>query len=119
MPSRERLSHFKRQAKEGAKEAASRVARPKKFEQFSQGIERIEQVVALCFLGPVIVINLVGIQVMNNLMADVLLTGSGAASFNDIFAFLVTFATLGMVIMSGWAWFQFVRTAGFGMFRLQ
>jgi len=96
---------------------AARVARPKRLEAVSLGATRTGQFMAAMFLGPLIVVSLALIVVFNNLMSDVFVGNDPVdTQHSGMVAFVMTAITLGAFIAAAWAWFQWVRTAGFGFF---
>lgn len=115
-----RLRTLRREVREGIPRLASRVASPKRLEAVTAGATRTSQVMALLFLPVVIVVSFALLQAFNNLMGDVF-TGGGWTSTDPqtgLFAWLITFITLGALVVVAWAWFQFVKTGGFGMFKV-
>lgn len=104
-----------RLSKESAKSVGESIKRPKKLQAAADGATRTGQIIALFMLGPVIVVNLTIIEVVHLLMADVIL-GADLGDQLPILSFLITFITLGLLVVCAWGWFQFVRTAGFGGF---
>lgn len=92
------------------------VVKPKVLEPVAEGATRAGQVTAGLFLPFIIVVSFTILKVMNNLMANVLGGGLVSGDQLTITSFLVTFLTLGLLIIAAWGWFQWVRTAGFGAF---
>lgn len=111
-------AELKRQGIEAANEAVDRAITPRRLERHIDGATRTGQVVAFFFLGPIIVASLPIIVVLNQLMTDLLGVRTLTGGQDPIFAWLVTAITGGALIVAAWAWFQFVRTAGFGAFSL-
>lgn len=105
-----------REARKAAAETSRKAVTPKFLEGKVEGSTRAGQVIAAVFLPFVIVVSLVIVTVINNLMANVLGSGTITGEQFTISAFLVTALTLGALIMVAWGWFQFVRTSGFGAF---
>jgi len=114
------LKQFTQEAVAEAKAAAAKVraqvVTPKRFEKAADGATRSGQAIALLLVGPMVVVSLTIIKVINGIMGDVLGAGTIAAGQVDAITFLVTFLTLGLLVICAWGWFQFVRTAGFGAF---
>lgn len=102
--------------REGTIKATQSIIRPKRLERVSDGATRTGQIVALCLLGPLIMVSLALIVVLNQLMADVFGDSPVDSSQSDIVAFMITGITLGALMMAAWTWFQWVRTGGFGLF---
>lgn len=99
--------------KESARKA---IVDPDWLEKFSARVTRTEQVTALFFVGPIVVISLTIIVALNELMQETFLANSTVEIVR--MQWFVTFFTGGLFIMSAWGWFQFVRTGGFGFFDL-
>lgn len=104
-----------KESKDFGGKALNQVARPSKLEKAADGATRTGQVIAFLLLGPVIMVSLILIRVVNNLMADVLL-GQSLGDQLPILSWLVSFLTLALLMIVAWGWFQFVRTAAFGAF---
>lgn len=113
------LPELNRKAREKVSEGLQQVYKPKAFEKWTDGPEdRMMQVLSLFLIGPVIVVSLVCIVVINEVMAEIF----GLSSFESLtqqglMGWFVTGITAGMFILAAWSWFQFVRTYGFGIFR--
>lgn len=105
------------QVRRDAKAAAEKVAKPEKLQGLADGATRTGQVMAALLLGPVIVVNLVIITVFGDVMTGVFGGISLDSTQTGIFAFLITAILLGTLVLSAWAWFQWVRTSGFGAFQ--
>ena len=124
MPSARALSRQLRQASveffRGSKKAVAAargsVITPKFLEDHVEGATRAGQVTAALFLPFIIVVSLTIIRVINQIMAGVLGAGLIGGEQFSITAFLVTFITMGTLIIAAWSWFQWVRTSGFGAF---
>lgn len=70
------------------------------------------------FVVPVIVIlSFALVQALNETMTSIFGGYDAVDRQTPIFGFLVTGITLGAFVFSAWLWFQFVRTAGFGVFQ--
>lgn len=95
------------------------ILRPKRLEAKAEGVTRTEQWVSFFFLLMVLPANFAIIVAFNEVASAVF----GASDYGDgdpnmgVIGFLITFLTLGAVVISAWAWFQFVRTSGFGLLR--
>lgn len=93
------------------------IVRPKFLRRFDPDITRVGQVLAFLFMPPVVIVSLALITAINSLMVGIFVDAWDPNAFHTpIFAWLVTAITLGICILFAWSWFQFVRTAGFGMF---
>ena len=105
-------------AKEKRREYAQRVIRPKVFEKFVDDgpPDRVLQILALFLVGPVVVVSLVIIQVINNVISDLFGTGSFGDQ-SSLWGWMVTGLTGGLFLLAAWSWFQFVRTYGFGLLK--
>lgn len=116
---RETFQGIKRDVRAAAPQAVQFVKAPKFLEARAEGVERIGQVLALMFLPIFILVNLIVVQVINNLMASAFGAGDWSSSGDavNVIGWLITFVTLLLVMLSGWIWFQFVRTAAFGFFK--
>jgi hypothetical protein len=95
---------------------AQKVARPAVLQRHADGATRVSQILSLLFLGPVIVVSLVLIVVLNNLLSDIFGVSDYGEAQGGIIGWLVTAITAGAFLLASWTWFQFVRTAGFGFF---
>lgn len=95
---------------------AEAVITPEFVEEHVDGVTRTGQVLAFLFLGPVVMVSLELIVVLNQLMTEILGVQPLGAGQDPIFAWLVTALTGGAYILAAWTWFQFVRTGGFGLF---
>lgn len=115
---RQLAADFLNEARKTGAAATQQVAKPKVIEDLADGATRAGQAVAVMFLPFVIVVSFTILLVINNVMANVLGGGLISGEQLTITAFLVTFLTLGLLIIVAWGWFQFVRTAGFGAFKL-
>lgn len=113
----ESLRGLKRRIREEGPEVADRVLRPKYLKKYADGSTRASQILALFFLGPLIVVSLALIVALNQTMAGVFGSAWNSADpFSGPTAWLITAITLGALIMAAYTWFQFVRTSGFGFF---
>lgn len=113
---RQRFSEALADAKESSAFALEQIITPTKLQKAADGATRTGQVIAAVVLGPVIMVSLVIIRVINDLMTSVLGAGDFGAADTSAAAFIITFLTLGILIIFVWGWFQFVRTAAFGGF---
>lgn len=113
---RQLVQEFAREAKKAAKATTRRAITPKFLESKVEGSTRAGQVTATLFLPFVIVVSFVVVRVINEIMVGVLGAGTITGEQFSITAFLVTFLTLGALVIVAWGWFQFVRTSGFGAF---
>lgn len=123
MPSSQSVKNRARFAADRARvlgsEALERVITPRKLKDKADAATRTGQIVALFLLGPFIVVSLQLIVVLNQLMTDLLGVQPLGGGQDPIFAWLVTAITGGAFLLAAWAWFQYVRTAGFGVFLLE
>lgn len=105
--------------KEKVKEGSERILRPESFKKWTDGPEdRMMQILSLFLIGPVIVVSLVCIVVINETMSELF----GISNYDNnsqagIIGWFVTAVTGGLFLLAAWSWFQFVRTYGFGIFR--
>lgn len=100
-----------------APEVKEFIVRPKFLKRFDPEITRVGQVLAFMFMPAVVIVSLALITALNSLLIGVFVESWDPDGFHTpIFAWLVTAVTLGVCVMFAWSWFQFVRTAGFGMF---
>lgn len=106
----------RRKTREGAPGVLKRLVTPKFLEKKVDGATRVGQVLSLLFLGPVIVVSLVFITVINSILSDVFGTSDYGEAQTGIVGWLITGITAGAFLMAAYSWFQFVRTAGFGWF---
>lgn len=93
-----------------------RVATPKLVAKHVDGATRVGQVLSLIFLGPVIVVSLALIVAINGVMSGIFGVSDYGESQTGIVGWLITGITGGAFLLAAYAWFQFVRTAGFGWF---
>lgn len=112
------LVDFLRGAKEKTTDVGKRILRPRVFEKWTDGPEdRLMQVLSLLLVPMVIVVSLVVIVAINETLAGLF----GVSEYNEtqegIVGWFITGMTAGFFILAAWAWFQFVRTYGFGIFR--
>ena len=113
---REAFQAFGSELKESGRATGRAIIKPAKLQPAADGATRAGQAIALLVLGPIIMVSLTLIQVLNQLMADVLGTGLIEGDQLTITGFIITALTLTVLIIVAWGWFQFVRTAGFGAF---
>lgn len=113
---RDFLAALPTRAREGLPDLASRLWTPKFVRRHADGATRVGQILSALFLGPVIVVSLVLIVVLNTLMSDIFGVSDLGDSQTGIFGWLITAITGGALLLAAWGWFQFVRTAGFGWF---
>lgn len=102
-----------RLVREGAPKVFERIAKPKFLEKKIDGATRSGQILSLIMLGPLIVVSLALIQVLNELMADIF----GANDLGDqtsLIGWLITAITAGLFLLAAYSWFMWVRTSGFG-----
>lgn len=111
-----KLRALAEEARESGVELLDQIKTPERIRGKVDAADRIGQILAFLFLGPVVVVSLRLIVVLNLLMTDLLGVSSLGSAQNDIFAWLVTAITGGAFLMAAYAWFQFVRTAGLGFF---
>jgi len=104
------------EVKDVASKARAQVVTPQRLEKVADGATRSGQMIALLIVGPIVVVSLTIIKVINGIMSEVLGAGTIAAGQVDAITFLVTGLTLGLLVICAWGWFQWVRTAGFGAF---
>jgi hypothetical protein len=97
-------------------ELLEEIVNPGVFEERAKGVTRGGQVLAFLFVGPVIMVSLQLIVVLNELMTEILGVKPLGAGQDPIFAWLVTALTGGAYVMFAWLWFQFVKTGAFGWF---
>lgn len=95
---------------------AKRLATPKALEKKVDAATRVGQILALFFLGPVILVSLALIVALNDVMSGVFGLSDYGESQGGIIGWLITAITGGAFLLAAYAWFQFVRTAGFGWF---
>lgn len=114
-----RFAAFARSAPDRAREAGGRALRPERFQDKADKATRTGQVVALLTTPILIIISLALITAFNEAMAGVFGLAPPGAEQTSIFAFLITLITAGTLVFAIWAWFQYVRTAAFGMFLLE
>lgn len=113
---RRRLRELGQEAREAGIDLLEQVITPERLRGKVDAADRIGQIIAFLFLGPVVVVSLQLIVVLNQLMTQLLGVSSLGADQNSIFAWLVTAITGGAFLLAAWFWFQFVRTAGMGAF---
>lgn len=104
------------EAREAGVDLIDQIKTPERLRGKVDAADRVGQIIAFFFIGPVVVVSLRLIVVLNLLMTDILGVSSLGSSQNDIFAWLVTAITGGAFLLAAYAWFQFVRTAGLGWF---
>lgn len=102
--------------REFADRAKGSIANPKRFEAKADGATRSGQVIAFMTVPMLIMISLVIIEAINGIMTAIVGAETIEPGQLNTVAFLVTGLTLGLLIMVGWLWFHYVRTAGFGAF---
>lgn len=111
-----RLAMILEQLQSDAKSVCRQVMNPGFIQTFPEAT-RVGQIIAFMFVGVVVMISLQLIVVLNELVAQILVDGGSLGTTQDaIFSWLSTAITAGFYIIAAWGWFQFVRTAGFGLF---
>lgn len=113
---RSKLRAVVEEARELGLDVFEQVKTPDRLREKADAATRVGQIIAFLFIGPVVMVSLRLIVVLNELMTELLGVSSLGASQNDIFAWMVTAITGGAFLLAAWAWFQFVRTAGLGFF---
>lgn len=111
------LHAMRSRGRESIPDLAKRLATPKRLQKHVDGATRMGQILSFVFLGPVIVVSLALIVALNGVMSEVFgLSDYGESPQQGIVAWLITGITGGAFLLAAYAWFQFVRTAGFGWF---
>ena len=113
---REFFAALPSRARENLPDLAKRLGTPQRLQRQVDGATRVGQILAFVFIGPVVVVSLVLIVVLNTLMTDIFGTADYGEAQGGIIGWLITAITAGAFLMAAWSWFQFVRTAGFGWF---
>lgn len=111
-----KTAFFFEQLLSDAKDAGGEVVNPSFLEEELRAADRVGQVIAFLFVGPLVMVSLRLIVVLNQLMTDILGVQPLGAGQDSIFAWLVTALTGGAFVAAAWLWFQFVRSGGFGWF---
>lgn len=114
---KEALQEFLRELKATGRQAGQAIIRPRILQRHADGATRAGQVVAFLLLGPVILVSITLIEVMNQLLSGILGTGLIVDGQLTITGFMVTGLTLFFLVLAAWGWFQWVRTGGMGAFR--
>lgn len=114
---KEALQAFLRELKQAGQQTGTAIIRPRILERHADGVSRTGQVLAFLVLGPVILVSITIVEVLNELMAGVLGTGLIEDGQLTITGFMITALTLFFLILAAWGWFQWVRTGAFGAFR--
>lgn len=104
------------EARQEGLDLADTLLTPAFVEEHVEDVTRTGQVLAFFFVPVVVMVNLELIVVLNQLITELLGARPLGAGQDPIFAWLVTTLTAGAYVLSAWAWFQFVRTGGFGLF---
>lgn len=105
--------------REKAPDALESIQRPSFIDKRVGPVERSGQWLAFFFLPVVVVVSFALMTAFHGVMGTVLFDTWQDDPTDEGLPFiqwLVTLITLGMFGMVAWSWFQFVRTAGFGLF---
>lgn len=114
--SKQAFFEFKRKVQEDLPIALEQVKDPGFLRDRADTSTRVSQLMAALMLGPFIVVNLAIIRVIADLMTGVFGPSELDSTHTGIIAWMITAIILGTLILSAWAWFQWVRTGGFGVF---
>lgn len=114
---KEAVQEFLRELRSTANQTGTAIIRPRFLQTAADGATRTGQVICFFLLGPIILVSITLIEVLNQLMAGVLGTGLIEGGQLTITGFVITALTLTFLVVFAWGWFQWVRTAGFGVFK--
>lgn len=109
-----RLRASARRLTEGAREAGRRFLTPSFLEEEIETAHRLGQLLAALMLVVFIPVTLDLIPLFQRILISLFLRNS-TIGVRESAPFMITLVTLGMLVGAIWLWFQWVRSAGFGL----